>query len=557
VHIIVNNQVGFTTAPASSRSSVYSTDVARMIQAPIFHVNGDDPEACVRIARLAFDFRMAFDKDVVIDMVCYRRRGHNEGDDPSMTQPLMYNLIEAKRSVRKLYTEGLIGRGDITVEDAERALRDYQEQLERVFAETREATADVRPTGDVTAGLDLPLAQQQARDIDRDARPPRPTAVDPTVLKRIGDAHVTPPSGFTVHPKLQQLLERRAAMVSEGGIDWGFGELLALGTVLIEGTPVRLAGQDSRRGTFVQRHAVLTDKLTGAEWTPLSNLSEDQGKFWIYDSLLSEYAAMGFEYGYSVERPDALVVWEAQFGDFGNGAQTVVDEFISSSEQKWGQRSSVVLMLPHGYEGQGPDHSSGRVERYLQMCAENNITVAIPSTPASHFHLLRRQAYLRPRRPLVIFTPKSMLRLRAAASPVEDFTTGQFQTVVPDVERLRSGEVDRVLFCSGKVYYDLVAERTKRQDTRTAIVRLEQLYPLDARAVLEAIDPYPQAQLVWVQEEPANQGPWPFIALNLPEHLDGRPLLRVSRPASAATAAGSSKKHAAEQATLVAQSFDR
>jgi 2-oxoglutarate dehydrogenase E1 component len=557
VHVIVNNQVGFTTAPASSRSSVYSTDVARMIQAPIFHVNGDDPEACVRVARLAFDFRMAFDKDVVVDMVCYRRRGHNEGDDPSMTQPLMYNLIEAKRSVRKLYTEGLIGRGDISVEEAEQALRDYQEQLERVFAETRDATADVKPSGDVTAGLDLPLAQQQARDIDADASPPRPTAVDPTVLKRIGDAHVTPPPGFTVHPKLQQLLERRADMVTEGGIDWGFGELLAFGSLLLEGTPVRLAGQDSRRGTFVQRHAVLTDKLTGAEWTPLGNLSEDQAKFWIYDSLLSEYAAMGFEYGYSVERPDALVLWEAQFGDFANGAQTVVDEFISSSEQKWGQRSSVVLLLPHGYEGQGPDHSSGRVERYLQMCAENNITVAIPSTPASHFHLLRRQAHAKPRRPLVVFSPKSMLRLRSAASAVDDFTTGTFRTVIPDLERPRSADVDRVLMCTGKVYYDLAGERAKRKDTRTAIVRLEQLYPLDAAALLDAIEPYAKAQLVWVQDEPANQGAWPFIALNLPEHLGGRPLLRVSRPASASTAAGSSKKHQAEQATLVAQAFDR
>jgi len=557
IHVIINNQVGFTTAPASSRSSVYSTDVARMIQAPIFHVNGDDPEACVRVARLAFDFRMAFDKDVVIDMVCYRRRGHNEGDDPSMTQPLMYNLIEAKRSVRKLYTEGLIGRGDITVEEAEQALRDYQEQLERVFAETREATTDVRPSGDVTAGLDLPLAQQQARAIDASPSPFLTTAVAPEVLKRIGDAHVTPPPGFTVHPKLQQLLERRAAMVTEGGIDWGFGELLAFGSLLIDGIPVRLAGQDSRRGTFVQRHAVLTDKQTGAEWTPLGNLSEDQAKFWIYDSLLSEFAAMGFEYGYSVERPDALVLWEAQFADFANGAQTIVDEFISSSEQKWGQRSSVVLLLPHGYEGQGPDHSSGRIERYLQMCAENNLTVAIPSTPASHFHLLRRQAYARPRRPLVVFTPKSMLRLRAAASGVEEFTTGGFRTVVTDPERPRSADVDRVLLCSGKVYWDLAAERAKRADTRTAIIRLEQLYPLDLPAIREALDPYAGAQLVWVQDEPANQGPWPFIALNLPEHLDGRPLVRVSRPASASPATGSSKKHQAEQQTLVRQAFDR
>jgi len=558
VHLVVNNQVGFTTAPASSRSSVYSTDVARMIQAPIFHVNGDDPEACVRVARLAFEFRMEFDKDVVIDLVCYRRRGHNEGDDPSMTQPLMYNLIEAKRSVRKLYTEALIGRGDISVEDAERALRDYQEQLERVFAETREASQEPVKSGDVTAGLELPDAQRQ--DVDTPAAAP-PTAVDPSVLKRIGDAHVSPPIGFTVHPKLQPLLERRAAMVTEGGIDWGFGELLAFGSLLLEGVPIRLAGQDSRRGTFVQRHAVLTDKVTGAEWTPLSNLSEEQAKFWIYDSLLSEFAAMGFEYGYSVERPDALVLWEAQFGDFGNGAQTIVDEFISSSEQKWGQRSSVVLLLPHGYEGQGPDHSSGRIERYLQMCAENNMTVAVPSTPASHFHLLRRQAYAKPRRPLIVFTPKSMLRLKAAASGVEDFTGGTFRTVIGERPVSDGGPdpaaVDRVLMCSGKVYWDLVAERAKRNDTRTAIIRFEQLYPLDAGAVLDVLDRFPQAQLVWVQEEPANQGPWPFIALNLPEHLGGRPLLRVSRPSSASPAAGSSKKHQAEQATLVAQSFDR
>ena len=553
VHVIINNQVGFTTSPTSSRSTVYCTDVARMIQAPIFHVNGDDPEACVRVARLAFEFRMAFDKDVVIDMICYRRRGHNEGDDPSMTQPLMYGLIEAKRSVRKLYTEALIGRGDITVEDAESALRDYQEQLERVFAETREAaTTPLRePGSSVTAGLELPTAQLQDDDTPKSVV----TAVDPAVMKRIGDAHVSPPDGFTVHPKLQQMLERRAAMVIEGGIDWGFGEVLAFGSLLLEGTSIRMAGQDSRRGTFVQRHAVLTDKTTAAEWTPLANLSEEQGKFWIYDSLLSEFAAMGFEYGYSVERPDALVIWEAQFGDFGNGAQTIVDEFISSSEQKWSQRSSVVLLLPHGYEGQGPDHSSARIERYLQMCAEQNITVAQPSTPSSHFHLLRRQAYARPRRPLVVFTPKSMLRLKTAASPAEEFTSGTFRPVIPDAAQLHG--VDRVLMCSGKIYWELLAERTRRKDTATAIVRLEQLYPLEAGDVLDALDPYPEAQLVWIQDEPANQGPWPFIALNLPEHLGGRPLLRVSRPASASPAAGSTKKHQAEQATLLAQAFDR
>jgi 2-oxoglutarate decarboxylase len=554
VHVIINNQVGFTTAPASSRSSVYSTDVARMIQAPIFHVNGDDPEACVRVAQMAFEFRMAFDKDVVIDLICYRRRGHNEGDDPSMTQPLMYSLIEAKRSVRKLYTEGLIGRGDISVEQAENALRDYQEQLERVFAETRDSgTEPESDSPDVTAGLDLPLAQQA----DPLTAPPRPTAVDLSVLKRIGDAHVSPPPGFSVHPKLQPLLARRAAMVNEGGIDWGFGELLAFGSLLMEGTPVRMAGQDSRRGTFVQRHAVLTDRLTGAEWTPLANLSEDQAKFWIYDSLLSEFAAMGFEYGYSVERPDALVLWEAQFGDFANGAQTIVDEFVSTGEQKWSQRSSVVLLLPHGFEGQGPDHSSGRIERHLQLCAEHNMTVAMPSTPASHFHLLRRQAYARPRRPLVVFTPKSMLRLRAAASAVEDFTAGHFRPVIPDLNLTDPRNVDRVLLCSGKIYYDLLTERTRRKDTRTAIVRLEQLYPLDVAGLLDIVDPFGSPELVWVQEEPANQGPWPFVALNLPEHLGGRPLLQVSRPASASPATGSSKKHTVEQTALVTQAFDR
>ncbi len=431
-----------------------------MIQAPIFHVNGDDPEACARVAKLAFDFRQEFDKDVVIDLVCYRRRGHNEGDDPSMTQPLMYSLIEGKRSVRKLYTESLIGRGDITVEEAEAALKDYQQQLERVFAETRETTkGDDRARDDsgdlheLPAGLEQPVAQQE--DALASQHPaPRATAVSLEVMKRIGDAHVSPPSTFTVHPKLRQLLEKRSQMSREGAIDWGYGELLAFGSLLLEGVPVRLAGQDSRRGTFVQRHAVLTDKNSGEEWTPLLYLSEDQARFWVYDSLLSEYAAMGFEYGYSVERPDALVLWEAQFGDFGNGAQTIVDEFISSSEQKWGQNSSVTLLLPHGYEGQGPDHSSARIERFLQMCAEDNMTVAMPSTPASHFHLLRRQAFARPRRPLVVFTPKSMLRLKAASSSVEDFTSGDFRPVIG--EQFASPDeakgVDRVLMCTGKVY---------------------------------------------------------------------------------------------------------
>ena len=380
-------------------------------------------------------------------------------------------------------------------------------------------------------------------------------------MQHIGDAFVNMPEGFTLHPKLQQLVQRRAAMVREGGIDWAMGELIAFGSLLKEGVPVRLAGQDSRRGTFVQRHAVLIDKVTAEEWTPLLYLGEGQARFWLYDSLLSEFAALGFEYGYSVERPDALVLWEAQFGDFLNGAQTIIDEFISSSEQKWGQRSSVVLLLPHGYEGQGPDHSSARIERFLQMCAEDNMTVAYPSTPASYFHLLRRQAYARPRRPLIVFTPKSMLRLKAAASGVAEFTHGSFRPVLPDPTPLDAAAVTRVLLASGKVVYDLEAERTKREDNRTAIVRVEQLAPLPAREIAAALKDYPGAEVVWVQDEPANQGAWPFMALNLPqalaEHAEGRSLQVVARPASASPATGSSKKHAAQQAALIAQAFDR
>ena len=569
IHVVINNQVGFTTSPSSSRSSFYSTDVARMIQAPVFHVNGDDPEACVRVAELAYEFRQEFNKDVVIDMVCYRRRGHNEGDDPSMTQPLMYNLIEAKRSVRKLYTEQLIGRGDISVEEAEAALRDYQQQLERVFVETKEATRSSRAadTGsDVLSASDSEghggLERPSAQEADEQTPTRRTdTAITAEDMQHIGDAFVNMPEGFTLHPKLQQLVQRRAAMVREGGIDWAMGELLAFGSLLKEGVPVRLAGQDSRRGTFVQRHAVLIDKVTAEEWTPLLYLGEGQARFWLYDSLLSEFAALGFEYGYSVERPDALVLWEAQFGDFVNGAQTIIDEFISSSEQKWGQRSSVVMLLPHGYEGQGPDHSSARIERFLQMCAEDNMTVAYPSTPASYFHLLRRQAYARPRRPLIVFTPKSMLRLKAAASGVEAFTSGGFRPVLPDPAALDANAVTRVLLASGKVVYDLEAERSKREDTSTAILRVEQLAPLPAADIAAALRDYPGADIVWVQDEPANQGAWPFIALNLPQalaaHAEGRTVRVVSRPASASPATGSSKKHAAQQAALVAQAFDR
>ena len=549
VHVIVNNQVGFTTGPENSRSTRYNTDVAKGYQIPIFHVNGDDPEACVRAARLAFEYREAFNRDVIIDLVCYRRRGHNEGDDPSMTQPRMYDLIEAKRSVRHLYTESLIRRGDITSAEAETVSKDYLAQLERVFVETREGYKP-GPDADAISGLELPASQSQ----DAGVMVGWKTAVSASQVERIGRAHIRPPEGFTVHPKLGKLLERRDEMSREGGIDWGYGEILAFGTLLQEGVPVRLAGQDSRRGTFVQRHAVFHDRATGAEWTPLLYLASDQGRLHIFDSPLSEYSCLGFEYGYSVERPDALVLWEAQFGDFVNGAQTIIDEFISSAEQKWGQSSSVVLLLPHGYEGQGPDHSSARIERFLQLCAEDNMIAAMPTTPASYFHLLRRQAYDRPRRPLIVFTPKSMLRLRPAQSEIADFTSGTFLPVIPDP--IDPEGVTRVLLCAGKVYYDLVAQREKLGDTTTAILRIEQLYPLDAEALRAALAPYPDIEVVWVQEEPLNQGAWSFITTTLPQVIS-HVVSVVSRPRSASTASGLSSRHATEQADLVARAFER
>ncbi len=560
IHVVVNNQVGFTTAPSSSRSSVYSTDLARAIQSPIFHVNGDDPEACVRVATLAYKYREDFAKDVVIDLVCYRRRGHNEGDDPSMTQPLMYGLIEAKRSVRRLYTEALIGRGDISEEDAEAALKDYQGRLEQVFIETKEAARAEKSGAPMDPG-GLGAAHPEDVEDAEHAHRAHHTAVSADALQRVGAVWTAYPEGFTVHTKLKKMLEKRAAMASDGDVDWAMGELLAFGTLLAEKVPVRLSGQDSRRGTFVQRHAVLIDKDTAEEWTPLLYLGEGQARFSVYDSLLSEYAAMGFEYGYSVERPDALVLWEAQFGDFANGAQTIVDEFICSSEQKWSQRSSLVLLLPHGYEGQGPDHSSARIERYLQMCAQDNMIVAYPSTPASHFHLLRRQAYARPRKPLVVFTPKQLLRLKAATSSVEDFTNGTFRPVLPDSSPLDRDKVNRILLASARVVYDLEAERAKRQDDSTAIVRVEQLYPVPAQEIAEALRSYPNAEVVWCQDEPQNQGAWPFMALNLPdllrEHGEQRALRVISRPASASPATGSSKTHAVENAELMRRAFDR
>jgi 2-oxoglutarate decarboxylase len=546
IHLVINNQVGFTTPPVSSRSSVYATDVARMVEAPIFHVNGDDPEACVRVAQLAFEFRQEFSKDVVIDMVCYRRRGHNEGDDPSMTQPLMYQLIEAKRSVRKLYTEALIGRGDITLDEAEQALKDYQARLEHVFAETKEAAA---PSASTIAQVH-PITEADA------AFPAVvETAISDEEVKRIVEVHVNMPEGFDAHPRVIPQLQRRAQMVTDGTIDWAMGETLAIGSLLMEGVPVRLTGQDSRRGTFVTRHHVVVDRTSAKEYTPLSYLAENQATYTVYDSMLSEFAAMGFEYGYSVARPGALVVWEAQFGDFGNGAQTIVDEFIASGEQKWGQHSGVVLLLPHGYEGQGPDHSSARIERYLALCAQNNMTVAMPSNPASYFHLLRWQALNPAHRPLVVFTPKSMLRSKTAVSRIEEFTTGRFQPVIGDTT-VEPNAVRQIVVCAGKIYWDLVARREKVGNTDTAILRAERYFPLPAEELVAELAKYPAgAELLWVQEEPTNQGAWPFMALNLPAWLDGRRFNCVSRPASSSPAVGSAKRHEVEQQRLLDEVF--
>ena len=579
VHIVVNNQIGFTTGSASARSTIYATDLAKGLQVPIFHVNADDPETVARTARHAYEYRRTFHKDVIIDLICYRRRGHNEGDDPSMTQPLMYRLIDSLDSTRGVYTSALVGRGDITPQEAQEIAKSYQDELERVFTEARiqvtggtgsdgagDATdtstqdlSDPTKVGVPLSSLEIPYSQRAGTGMMLGWT----SAVPRDVVERIGDAQVAWPESFTVHPKLQAMLSKRREATREGGIDWGLGELIALGSLLMEGVPIRLAGEDARRATFAQRHAVLHDHTSGQEWTPLSFLTPDQAPLEIYDSLLSEYAALAFEYGYSVERPEGLTMWEAQFGDFANGAQSVIDEYVTSAAQKWGQRSGLVMLLPHGQEGQGPDHSSARIERYLQMCAQDNMLVAQPSTPASYFHLLREHTYHRPRRPLIVFTPKQLLRLKAACSPVEAFTSGTFQPVIGETDDavLASAQkqgVDRVLLCSGRVYYDLLAHRTKTGDTSTAIVRLEQLYPLESSAIAEALAPFSGAELVWVQDEPANQGMWPYLALNLPTDLTGGVLpTLVSRPEAAAPAVGTAGLHRAQQEEILRQAFAR
>ncbi|MEA2566155.1 MAG: hypothetical protein QOD49_1332 [Actinomycetota bacterium] len=541
VHIIVNNQLGFTTGPTFGRSSQYASDVAKMIQAPVLHVNGDDPEACVRMARLAFEYRQVFHRDVVIDVWCYRRWGHNEADDPAFTQPLMYRAIDARRSVRKLYTEALVNRGDLGVEEAEQFLEGFRSRLQQAFDETRGPSKPPK----IEWKRPAPLSPVSV-----------PTGVDREVLDGVLTALVTLPPGFDLHPKLAKWLETRRLALQEDAVDWSLAEALAFGSLLTEGRTIRLAGQDTRRGTFSQRHAVLVDQTTATEHVPLASLAggfeggqpTSPARFFVYDSPLSEMAALGFEYGYAVANPQALVAWEAQFGDFADGAQVLIDTYLSSAEDKWGQGSGLVLLLPHGYEGQGPDHSSARLERFLQLAAEDNIQVAVPSTAAQYFHLLRRQALRSQGKPLVVMTPKSLLRLAAARSAAEDFTDGSFAPVLGDPAP--PAQPKRLIFTQGKVFYDLVKARDERK-APVAIVRIEQLYPFPAEAIRRELDAYSGTrQPVWVQEEPANMGAWRFLQASFKDRL-GIDLAFVAREESASPATGSLKVHSREQAVLV------
>ena len=568
VHLVINNQLGFTTAPESARSSVYPTDVGKMVQAPIIHVNGDDPEACVRAARLAFGFRQAFSKDVVIDLVCYRRFGHNEGDDPSYTQPRMYAIIDALRSVRKLYTESLVRRGDITLEEAEQALEDFRARLQAALDETRQA-APAKLTS-LVAPPAVPETQGAATGVER------------TDLERLVHAATAVPEGFTLHPKLARQFEQRSKMVEAGQVDWALAEALAFGSILTEGTDVRLAGQDTRRGTFSQRHSVLVDHDTGAEWVPLAHLGSDgTGRFAVLDSLLSEYAALGFEYGYSVEAPDSLVAWEAQFGDFANGAQVVVDNFLVAAEDKWGQSSGLVLLLPHGFEGQGPEHSSARIERFLTLCAEGNMRVAQPTTAAQYFHLLRSQARGPLRRPLVVLTAKFLLRARESRSNLDSLVSGSYSVVLDDpattggageatnADVLDAEAIQRVLLCSGKIAFDLMARRDQLragkgdlpspgvEPSAVAVVRVEQLYPWPEKRLAEVLEHYPRiSEVVWVQEEPENMGAWSFAHGQLHRVLRERcELTHVSRIESASPATGSAAMHQLEHEDLLERAF--
>ena len=549
VHIVINNQIGFTTNPVESRSTPYSTDVARMVQAPIFHVNGDDPEACVRAAQLAFDYRQRFKKDVVIDMFCYRRWGHNEGDDPSYTQPLMYRKIRQHPSVTDLYSQRLIREKLLSKDDVEAMRQRVNKRLNEVFDETQRSKQDYE------------VQELSAVSVESIPSFCPHTAIDEATVARVIHGITTFPEDFHLHPKLKKLIDSRREVLDGVPMDWATAEIIAYGSLVLEGTPVRLSGQDSARGTFSQRHLEYYDHETGRLHVPLQHLSPDQARFEVWDSSLSEFAVMGFEFGYSVGDPLTLVLWEAQFGDFANGAQIMIDQFISTAETKWGQPSGLVLLLPHGYEGQGPEHSSARIERFLQLCAEGNMLVTNCTTPAQYFHLLRRQMYGGPdrrgvRKPLIVFTPKSLLR--RPLSTMHELTTGGFREILSDRPDIDPSRVKRVLACSGKVYYDLAAARDQRKIQDVAIIRAEQLYPFAAAEFKDILARYPAtAEVMWVQEEPKNQGPWRFMQDQIQPILnDTKRLLRYAgRPEGASPSAGSLKRHQQEQAELVEEAF--
>ena len=566
IHVVINNQIGFTTGPESARSSVYATDVAKAVQAPIFHVNGDDPEACLRAMKLAYAFRQQFQKDVVIDMICYRRHGHNEGDEPSLTQPKMYKLIKEHRSVRKIYTETLLRRGDIDPTEAEQWLEAFQLKLQEAFDRTKEQVPPPSKNDPLWTDEELTGFQKE---------PSPDTSITREQADKVGAALTTVPESFALHPKLKPVLAKRKTMVDGAdNLDWATAEQLAFGSLLLDGFRVRLSGQDSGRGTFSHRHAILFDSITGTPYVPLNTLAQESqavvadpivtknalttdtndpqadASFGVYDSLLSEYGVVGFEYGYSVADPGCLVMWEAQFGDFMNGAQIIIDQFIASAEEKWGQHSGLVMLLPHGYEGQGPEHSSARLERFLVLCAEGNMQVVYPSTPAQYFHALRRQMKNNPRKPLIVMTPKSLLRLPAAVSPVQQLLSGRFEPVLPDSEV--SGEVSRVIITAGKVYYDLRAAREKAA-VNVPIIRLEQFYPFPQPMIAAALKPFAGAtEVIWVQEEPRNMGAWTFLQERLAALLGPNQKLRyVGRPVAAAPATGSHHRHEEQQHALV------
>ncbi len=545
LHIIVNNQIGFTTDPINARSSVYSTDVAKMVESPVFHVNAEDVDACARVIRLAVEYRQRYGKDVVIDMWCYRKYGHNEADEPAFTQPLMYDLIRAKEPVRTIYSRQLVGESIISTEDVAQMEQDLREVLDAAHAHGR-----LNPVRKNQAAFRKKWDGFK-RNYNFD---PVDTTVSADVLRQIATRCAAIPEGFHPHRKVEDLYQQRLAAVTKGEpFDWGTAEMLAYGSLLWEGTPIRLTGQDSRRGTFSHRHAVLTDIENEKTWTPLSGVKEGQAEFCVHDSPLAEASVLGYEYGYSLGDPEMLIMWEAQFGDFVNGAQTIIDQFIASAESKWERFSGLVMLLPHGYEGQGAEHSSAKLERFLQLCADDNMQVVNLTTGAQYFHLMRRQIKRRFRKPLVVMSPKSTLREKN--STINDLATGTFREIIDDPSVSDRSRIKRIMLCSGKVYNDLVARREETGSDETAIVRMEQLYPVHTEMLTQILESYPAgAKLVWAQEEPRNMGAWTFISLYLEEHF-GLKLEYVGRPASPVPAVGSPKMHLKEVQDLREAAF--